>query len=146
MFGLQDEFSGLRGGLYAAMHGQNPMVGYKMLRDAERMRQHQNEGGQGMAGTAAEIAGSLPTSFLLGNGSTIKDAIKAGGKFGALQGYGSGNGLEGSAVSAAGGAVAGGAGGALGGFIGEGTSPVKIIRSARGFGSGTGMADNNALV
>ena len=120
MFGLQDEFSGLRGGMYSLLHGQNPATGYKLLRDAERMRQHQNEGGQGWAGTAAEIAGSLPTSFLLGNGARIKDAAKAGARFGGLHGYGSGNGLEGSAVSAAGGAVAGGAGGALGGFIGEG--------------------------
>lgn len=119
LFGLQDEFSGARGALYSAFHGQNPMTGYTELRDVERMRQHQNEAGQGGFGTALEVGGSLPTAFMFGNGATIRNAITSGGKFGAVQGYGEGDGLTGSAMNAAGGALAGGAGGGAGGLLGS---------------------------
>ncbi len=100
MFGLSDEFNGSVYGLKALLQGLNPVVAYKVARDLEQMRQHQNKEGQGWTGTALEVAASLPTAAAFPMGEGAGGAAKAGAGMGAVQGFGNGNGMGDSVRSA----------------------------------------------
>lgn len=117
--GLSDELNGATAALKYGVQGYNPATAYTLARDAERMRQHQNDAGQGAMGTAVDIAGSLPTAFLMGGGTGVRGAMANGMRYGAARGYGEGSGATGSALSAVGGAVGGAAGGGIGGVLGK---------------------------
>ena len=119
---MADELGGGTGGALSYLfHGKNPITGYQVGRDAERMKQHQMQQSQGMLGNVTELAGSLPTAFAIPGsaGGGVRGAMKAGAGFGLLDGYGRGSGLGGSTLSALGGAAGGLVGGGIGGAGGK---------------------------
>lgn len=116
---LDDEISGIGGGLGWALQGRDPVTGYYLNRDIERYRQQQNASGQGLAGTALEIGSSIPTALLMGGGEGVTGAAMNGMRYGAVDGFGRGNGMGGSALGAVGGAIGGGIGGGVGGALGK---------------------------
>lgn len=121
--GLNDEAAGVGRGLSYLIQGENPVEGYKLGRDAERLRVADARQQLGYAGTAIELAGGLasanPTSALAGltGREVVRESARGGAAGGALAGFGSGEGLEDSIVStgvgAAGGAAVGSALGAV---------------------------------
>ena len=116
---LDDEIAGIGGGLGYALRGKNPLTGYQINRDLVRMRQRQNEGAQGLGGTALEIGASIPTALMMGGGASIGGAALNGARFGAVEGFGQGSGAAGSALGTVGGAIGGTVGGAAGGVVGK---------------------------
>lgn len=119
--GLADEAAGVGRGVSRALQGENPIEGYKLGRDAERLRVDDARQQLGYAGTAIEIAGGLasanPTSALAGLTArqVVREGARGGAAGGALAGFGSGEGLEDSVLRAG---VGAGAGAALGAGIG----------------------------
>ena len=130
--GLSDEAAGVGRGISKALQLENPIEGYRLGRDAERLRIEDARRQMGYGGTAIEIGSSLlsanPASALRGIVTAkelAREGAKGGAYGGALAGYGSGEGLQDSLLSAgiggAGGAAVGAGVGALAGrFIPEG--------------------------
>lgn len=113
-WGLSDEVQGVSQGLRAVGQGRNPVIGYQVGRDAERLALEEARGRQGAAGIAGEVAGGLMT----GGVRTIPALTRAGMRAaptainearaaGAIAGYGYGEGAVDSAVGAAVGAATG---------------------------------------
>jgi hypothetical protein len=141
--GLTDEASGVGGALYNVLKSPftgnfDPVGAYQTDRDAERIRLGEARDSAGWGGTAAEIAGGLasvnPTQAAEAVAPTLwarmRAGASAGGRIGAVSGFGNGNGVGGSLL----GAVEGAAGGAAVG----GTLPIvasggqAVGRGARG--------------
>jgi hypothetical protein len=90
--------------------------GYRLGRDAERLRVEDTRRQLGYGGTALEIGGSLLSGNLTGALATLPQMVRGGAGAGALAGYGSGEGLEDSLIGAGVGAAGGAAvSGVLGG-------------------------------
>lgn len=113
-FALADEAAGVGRGLSFALQGRNPVEGYQLGRDAERLRIADARKQLGYGGTALEVAGGFlsanPTSVLapfVSRADTILQGAKSGAGTGALAGWGSGEGLEGSTTNAITGGVVG---------------------------------------
>lgn len=124
--GLADEAAGLGRAASRLMQGENPIEGYRLGRDAERMAVQDARRQLGYTGTAIEVAGGLVSANPAGALTALtgrqlaREGARAGAYGGALAGYGSGEGLEGSVMGAGVGAAAGGAlGGALGAVAGR---------------------------
>lgn len=119
--GLSDEAAGVGRGLAALLSGKNPVGGYRLGRDAEKLRIADARHQLGLAATPIEIASGFlsanPTAALAPLTTArqlIGQGAKQGATGGALAGFGYGEGTEGSVGGAAIGAAAGGA---LGGGI-----------------------------
>lgn len=111
MIGLGDEAAGVGRGLSKLLQGENPIEGYKLGRDAQRLRLEQAREREGALGTAAEIAGggaSFGTAALTSTvPQTARQLVNSGALQGTLSGFGYGEGAVGSAVGAVGGAALG---------------------------------------
>jgi hypothetical protein len=112
--GLRDELEGVGGFLGRLVTGGNPVEGYKINRDADRMQQEQQHQAQGVAGQIVEFGGSIPTALAVPGALSrnVGQAAKAGGIVGGTQGFGYGEGPGGSTVNALVGATLGSATGA----------------------------------
>lgn len=112
--GLRDELEGVGGFLGNLVTGGNPVEGYKINRDADRMQQEQQQQAQGVAGQIVEFGGSIPTALVVPGALSrnVGQAAKAGGIVGGMQGFGYGEGPGGSTVNALVGASLGSATGA----------------------------------
>lgn len=114
LWGGSDEIAGVAGGIGAAFRGQNPILGYQVNRDAERLAVEDARENLGGMGTAIEIGSGLATggvrvapalarTGLRMTPSAINEARAAG----AIAGFNYGEGAADSAVGAVGGAVTG---------------------------------------
>ncbi len=119
--GLSDEAAGVGRGLSKLVQGENPIAGYRLGRDAERLRIEDARKQLGYGGTAIEIAsgflGANPQGAL--SAATTPRALigqgaKAGAYGGALGGFGYGEGVD---ESIGGAALGAGVGATLGGGI-----------------------------
>lgn len=124
-FGLSDEAAGVGRGLSHLISGKNPITGYQLGRDTERLNVKDARSSLGGAGTALEIGGGLvganPTSLLRlpTLGGRVRQGAKSGAVGGGVAGFGYGEG-ENSLVTGGAGAVGGAALGAafpIGGHI-----------------------------
>lgn len=109
--GLDDEAAGVGRGLSKLLQGENPIEGYQLGRDAQRLRLERAREREGWLGTAVEIAGggaSFGPGALLPT-ATTRQMVNTGGLTGALSGFGYGEG----AVDSATGTIIGGGTGAL---------------------------------
>lgn len=99
---LSDEVAGVGGGLGALTRGEEFSEGYTLARDTERLNLENAREEEGLLGTAAEIAGSVPTSILLpfAKAKSIGGLAAGGAVSGAAYGYGRGDGLGDSLGSA----------------------------------------------
>lgn len=129
---LLDEASGLGNAAAVALTGGNPVEGYRVGRDAERLRIADARDQLGYAGTALEIGGGFlsanPTAAISRATSalaTIAQGAKAGAGVGALAGYGTGEGFTDSTEKAV-------VGGGLGALLGGGISGVSTRLAPRG--------------
>lgn len=133
VFGNDDEINAVEGGFNALIEGGNPVEGYKQERDMLRLRKQQNEEGQGWAGTATEIVGSVPSTVLLPGGlsRTVGGAAKAGGVAGALTGLGGAKNME-EAPSrvVTGAAIGAGAGGLIQGGLNKALPGMGVVGNA----------------
>jgi hypothetical protein len=111
MIGLGDEAAGVGIGFSRLLQGENPVEGYRIGRDAQRLRLDQAREREGVLGTAAEIAGggaSFGTAALTSTvPQTTRQLVNSGALQGALSGFGYGEGAGGSALGASGGALLG---------------------------------------
>jgi len=111
MIGLGDEAAGVGRGLSSLLQGENPIEGYRLGRDAQRLRLDQAREREGVLGTAAEIAGggaSFGTAALTSTvPQTTRQLVNSGALQGALSGFGYGEGAGGSAVGTVAGAALG---------------------------------------
>jgi len=111
MIGLGDEAAGVGRGLSRLLQGENPIEGYRLGRDAQRLRLDQAREREGVLGTAAEIAGggaSFGTAALTSTvPQTTRQLVNSGALQGALSGFGYGEGAGGSAVGTVAGAALG---------------------------------------
>lgn len=118
MANLGDEASGVGGFIGSALTGQNPVEGYYLSRDAERLRLEQARQQSGGLGTAAELLGAAASGGANAPNALVRllpnQLAKEGSILGGLQGFGSGEGAQGSAVNALLGTAVGGAVGAFG--------------------------------
>lgn len=114
LWGGSDELAGVAGGVGALARGQNPILGYQVNRDAERLAVEDARGNLGGVGTAIEIGSGLATggirvapalarTGLRMTPSAINEARVAGGVAGFNYGEGAGE----SATGAVAGAVTG---------------------------------------
>lgn len=106
--GSLDEFSGVMGGITAALTGENPVTGYQVERDLVRREQQRAQEARPVTSLISEIGASLPTAGLGFNSvNSVRQAATAGAKMGALAGFNYGEGPVGSPVGALTGAVTG---------------------------------------
>jgi hypothetical protein len=112
--GLSDEAAGIGRGLSKAFTLQNPIEGYRLGRDAERLRIADARDQLGGWGTGLEVAGGFlsanPQAALapfVTRSSLIAGGARSGATGGALAGFGYGEGLKDSIEKAAVGGVAG---------------------------------------
>lgn len=119
---LSDEAAGIGGVIASAFQGDFDNVGqtYRDNRDAARLNVERARQLNPYIGTGAEILGGGGAARFTGNALlTIPQAVRQGAGVGALFGFGSGEGTQGSAI----GALTGGAmGGAIGGGIQAGVN------------------------
>lgn len=119
--GLADEAAGVGRGLSYLAQGRSPIEGYRLGRDADRLRQERAREEMGYLGTGIEIGGGLLSANprtviapLTSRTATILQGAKGGAVGGGVGGFGYGEGAEGSVANALLGA---GAGAAVGGGI-----------------------------
>lgn len=108
-FNLGDEIAGVGGFIKAGAKGQNPITGYQAERDVIRREQDRAREARPITSAVSELAGGVATGALV-PGRYVKsatDAAKAAAAEGALYGFGSGEGLEDSALRAGAGAATG---------------------------------------
>lgn len=99
---LTDELAGVAGGL---LSDGSFADGYQQERDVVRRAQ---QIGREERGVGPEIVGGLLSPLnRLGSANTAREFVTQGAKFGALSGFGAGEGLQNSLLSAGGGAVVG---------------------------------------
>jgi len=114
--GLGDEAAGVGTALSELLQGNNPIEGYQIGRDAQRLRLEKARDDAGWLGTAAEIAGG-GASFgvpVLSGVQTTRQLVNTGALQGALTGFGYGEGTKGSLTGAVvGGGIGAGATGVL---------------------------------
>lgn len=127
---LTDEASGLGRAASRLLQGRDPIEGYKLGRDAERLRRDDIRRQMGIPGIALEVGGGLlsanPTGALsaLTGRQLLREGARGGAYGGALAGFGTGEGAQDSLTGAGVGATVGGiVGGALGGIASR-TAPV----------------------
>jgi hypothetical protein len=111
--GLSDEAAGVGRAASRLLQGKDPVEGYLLGRDAERLRIEDTRRQMGYGGTAIEIAGGLVSGNPTGALASVAQLARGGAAGGALAGFGSGEGLAGSAIGA-------GTGAAVGGTLGAG--------------------------
>lgn len=118
---LSDEAAGIGTGISKLLTGQNPIEGYKLGRDAERLRIADAREQLGYGALPLEIAGGFLSANPMGAIrpatsalATIAQGAKSGAAVGALAGYGSGEGFTDSAEK---GVIGATLGGVLGGTI-----------------------------
>lgn len=117
--GLSDEAAGIGRAASRALQGRNPIEGYQLGRDAQRLRIEDARRQMGYAGTAIEVVGGLASANPGSALASVGNLARQGAAGGALAGFGSGEGLEESvtnaAIGGAGGAAVGSALGAVAG-------------------------------
>lgn len=141
--GLSDEAAGIGRGLSRAIQLRDPIEGYRLGRDAHRLRLERAREKLGWGGTALEIGGGLLSAnprgalaAITSRWGTIKEGAKAGAYGGALAGYGYGEGLEDSAGKSI-------LGGAFGGAVGAG---ISTLASRGGGGPSTARIEGPPLL
>jgi hypothetical protein len=111
-FGLNDEMTGVGAAIGGLFSGENPVDNYLTYRDLTRRQTERTREASPVISYGSEIAGAMVTGGrAFGNPNTIGQAARAGAAEGALYGFGTGDGLQGSV----GNALIGGAGGAVAG-------------------------------
>lgn len=130
--GASDEGAGIARGLSKALQFENPIEGYMLGRDAERLRIDDARRQLGYGGTAIEVISGLATANPQGalapftsRAALVGQGAKSGLAAGALGGFNYGEGTEGSLA----GAALGGAGGAA---LGAGVSALSARYAPRG--------------
>lgn len=114
-FGLADEAAGAGGYLGALITGNDPSKAYTRERDAARENVRRARIAHPVVGTLAEFMGGGAGTKIASGVMSVGNMVRQGAGFGALGGFGYGEGDQ-SLTTAAGGAALGGAlGGAFGG-------------------------------
>lgn len=125
LLGFNDEIAGVGGGLGSLLSGGEFGEGYQLQRDVQRELNDRANQRTGLAGDVVEIGSglALPGSAA---GTSLRSAAKTGAGFGAVGGFGYGEGASGSATNA----LIGGAGGGLLGAGGQRIGNALVNRSA----------------
>lgn len=113
-WGISDEVAGAEQAIYGGLRGQNPITGYQVGRDAERLALEEARERQGAMGVVGEVGAGLATGGVRTLPALARTGVRAAPTAvnearaaGAIAGYGYGEGAVESTVGAGVGAVTG---------------------------------------